>query len=286
MDAVQILDRDDPRLGDYADLTDAALRSASEPARGLYMAEGAKVVQRALAAGHRPRSVLVQAKRLPVVQGLLAEWPRTPVYVAGEDVIRSVTGYRVHRGFLAAMHRPAPRSVQEVAAGAARILVLEDLVDHTNVGAAFRNAAALGFEAVVVSPRCADPLYRRSIKVSMGAVLTLPWATAPAWPGALAQLREAGFTVLALTPEPRALDLASVAARPPQRLALLIGTEGTGLSPAAVRAAQASVRIPMHAGIDSLNAAAATAVACYALGPAPLTRPPSDRRTSPAASTG
>ena len=300
MPVVEVDDPSDPALADYRHLTDVALRSALEPAHGLYMAEGGRVVERALAAGHRPRSVLVEHKRLPQAQRLLQREPGATIYTAPASIVREIAGYSVHRGFLAAMQRPRPRAVAEVVAGASRVLVLEDLVDHTNVGAAFRSAAALGFGSVVVSPRCADPLYRRSIKVSMGAVLWVPWAVPAAWPEALAELRAAGFTVLALTPDASARDLAEVAADPPSRIALLIGTEGDGLSRAAREHADASVRIPMSAGIDSLNAAAATAVACYALGPA-ASGPPrpagtgatpagaaqrSERRTSPAASTG
>lgn len=264
MPVIEVDDPADPRLADYADLTDVALRSAAEPAHGLYMAEGRLVIERALAAGHTPRSVLAEPRRLAEVQALL-QHRDTPVYLAPPQVLRAITGYRVHRGALAAMQRPAPRTVAEVTATATRLLVLEDLVDHTNVGAAFRSAAALGFGAVVVSPRCADPLYRRSIKVSMGAVLSVPWGRAQTWPQALHDLQAAGIAILALTPDPAAAPLHEVAADPPARLAVLIGTEGDGLSPAARAAADREVTIPMAGGIDSLNAAAATAVACYAL---------------------
>ncbi len=268
MPIVEVSEPADPRLHEYAGLTDIALRTAVEPATGLYLAEGAAVIERALAVGHRPRSVLVEHKRAAAAQQLLCRHPQVPIFSGPAELVRSVTGYRVHRGFLAAMHRPEERTVAEVADGARRILVLEDLVDHTNVGAAFRSAAALGFEAAVVSQRCADPLYRRSIKVSMGAVLSMPWARDPQWPASIAALRRGGFAVLALTPDPAALDLAAVAAAPPERIALLVGTEGSGLSGGSLSGADALVRIPMAAGIDSLNAAAATAVACYALGTA------------------
>ncbi len=265
MTVAVIADPADPRLAEYAGLTDVALRTAYEPAHGLYMAEGAAVIERALAAGHRPRSVLVEQRRLAAAQQVLARWPQTPFLVAPADLVRSVTGYRVHRGFLAVMDRPAPLDIAAATRGATRILVLEDLVDHTNVGAAFRSAGALGFAAVVVSPRCADPLYRRSVKVSMGAVLSVPWARASTWPDALADLRAAGFTVLALTPAPGAIGLAEIAAAPPEKIALLVGTEGEGLTSGARASSDQLVRIPMFAGIDSLNAAAAVAVACYAL---------------------
>jgi tRNA G18 (ribose-2'-O)-methylase SpoU len=271
---IPVSDLADPRLADYANLTDVELRTRLEPAQGLFMAEGARVIERALASGCRPRSVLVDANRADQALSVLRAVPSpaardsVAVFVAPAALIATVTGYRVHRGFLAAMHRPRPRPVEAVLDGAARILVLEDLVDHTNVGAAFRSAAALGFDAVLLSPRCADPLYRRSIKVSMGAVLTMPWASATPWPAALDALRAEGVVVAALTPGPTARDLAEVAASAPARIALLVGTEGEGLTASALERADFAVRIPMFAGVDSLNAAAAAAVACYALGPA------------------
>lgn len=271
MAVIEVTALADPRLSDYANLTDVALRTALEPQRGLYMAEGARVVGRALAAGHRPRSLLAERKRAEQALELLRQagaGDGVPVYLADEALIRSVTGYRVHRGFLAAMHRPVPLSAVSVVSSATRVLVLEDLVDHTNVGAAFRSAAALGFDAVLVSPRCADPLYRRSIKVSMAAVLAVPWAVADPWPQALVDLRAAGFLVAALTPRSDAVGLSDLAVRAPAKVALLVGTEGAGLTAAAIERSDVAVRIPMFAGVDSLNAAAATAVACYALGPA------------------
>jgi tRNA G18 (ribose-2'-O)-methylase SpoU len=271
MAVIEVTALADPRLSDYANLTDAALRTALEPQRGLYMAEGARVIGRALAAGHRPRSLLAERKRGQQALELLQQagaGDDVPVYLADQALIRSVTGYRVHRGFLAAMHRPAPLRAAAVVSTATRVLVLEDLVDHTNVGAAFRSAAALGFDAVLVSPRCADPLYRRSIKVSMAAVLAVPWAVADPWPQSLEDLRAAGFLVAALTPRSDAVALGDLAGRTPAKVALLIGTEGAGLTAAAIERSDAAVKIPMFAGVDSLNAAAATAVACYALGPA------------------
>jgi len=267
MGFIDVADPADPLLADYVGLTDVALRSRREPELGLYMAEGAKVVQRALAAGHRPRSVLVEHKRSEAAAALMEAWPQVPVLRGSAQLLQQVTGYRVHRGFLAAMHRPVLPEAGDVAAQARRLLVLEDLVDHTNVGAAFRSAAALGFDGVLISPRCADPLYRRSIKVSMGAVLSLPWTVAQPWPQALSDLAQSGFAVLALTPDPGAVDLAVLAAEPPARVAVVIGTEGTGLTAGALAGPAVAVRIPMRNGIDSLNAAAATAVACWALRP-------------------
>lgn len=267
MSVTEVTDLDDPRLADYRDLTDVALRRATELRAGLYMAEGHWVIERALAVGHQPRSVLCEPKRLASVVDLLRGHPSTEVYVAAADLLREVTGYHVHRGALAAMHRPELPSLGEILSGSDRVLVLEDLVDHTNVGAAFRSAAALGFDAVVISPQCADPLYRRSVKVSMGAVLGVPWTRAQQWPTALAEIRAAGLVTIALTPASDATVLAELPDSARSRCALLIGSEGPGLTAAAMTLVDHRARIPMYHGIDSLNAAAATAVACYALGP-------------------
>ena len=190
-----------------------------------------------------------------------------PVYVADDAVLREITGFDVHRGALAAMGRLPLPSIAHLAASSHRLLVLEGIVDPTNVGAAIRSAAALGFEGIVLDPRCADPLYRRAVKVSMGAVFAVPHARAARWPADLQTLREKGFAVWALTPTAGAVDLEQIAASPPERVALLVGTEGPGLSGHALAAADARVRIPMQAGVDSLNVAAAAAVACYALRP-------------------
>ncbi len=265
--SITIDDAADPRLSDYRDLTDVALRRVREPQEGLYIAESAKVIARALAAGHHPRSVLVQEKWLADIGGLLtaAGVADVPVYVVSDRVAEQVTGYAVHRGALAAMHRPALRSVAEVVAGARTVLVLEDIVDHTNVGAAFRGAAGLGADAVLVTPRCADPLYRRSIRVSMGTVFQIPWTRLPEWPEAREQLHTAGLHIAALALAEEAVALDAFAAGRPQGVALVLGTEGDGLSRRALDAADTVVTIPMAGGVDSLNVAAASAVALWAL---------------------
>ena len=269
MHVVPVADPADPRLTDFTDLTDVDLRSAREPAEGLFLAEGEKVVLRALAAGYAPRAVLCERKWLGGLEDALAAYD-CPVYVAEPAVLRAVTGYRVHRGALASMQRRALPGLDEVVAGAGRVVVLENLVDHTNVGAVFRNAAALGVDAVIVSPACADPLYRRSVKVSMGAVFAVPWTRADDWPGALDSLRALGFRLFAMSPDPDGITLHEADLAPP--VAVLLGTEGDGLTAAALERCDASVRIPMAAGVDSLNVAAASAVVLYALqvaGPAP-----------------
>ncbi|HWT33200.1 MAG TPA: RNA methyltransferase [Microbacterium sp.] len=265
MNAIPVDDPHDSRLADYRDLTDVALRRVLEPAGGLYIAESAKVIGRALSAGHRPRSLLVQQKWMPDAEALLAGHPDVPVYVVAPAVAESLTGYAVHRGALAAMHRPALPSVSEVVAGARRVVVLEDIVDHTNVGAMFRGAAGLGADAVLVGPRCADPLYRRSVRVSMGTVFQVPWTRLPDWPEAGILLRDAGLQVAALALRADAVPLDVFAADPPERIALMLGAEGDGLSARALAAADTVVEIPMAGGVDSLNVAAASAVALWAL---------------------
>ena len=261
---IRVTDPTDQALRDYAGLTDVSLRRLSEPAGGLYIAESSKVIARAIQAGHRPRSVLVQEQWLDSVQELLGDTD-VPVYVGDDALLHTLTGYQVHRGALAAMQRPELPSVAAVIAGARRIIVLEDIVDHTNVGAIFRSVAGLGADGVLITPRCADPLYRRSVRVSMGTVLQVPWTRLPKWPQGAALLRDAGFHLAALTLADGAIDLDEFAARAPEKVAILLGTEGDGLSRAATSAADTLVRIPMLHGVDSLNVASATAVATWAL---------------------
>jgi tRNA G18 (ribose-2'-O)-methylase SpoU len=260
---------DDERLADYTGLTDVALRSRREPEQGLYMAESEKVVRRALDAGHRPRSLLLSDRWLDPMADLVDRVARlgAPVYVGTPAVLQEITGFNVHRGAIAAMHRPDPVPMSAVLAGARRVVVLEDVVDHTNVGAVFRSVAGIGADAVLVSPRCADPLYRRAVRVSMGTVFQVPWARIEPWPDALAVLRDYGFVVAALALAPSAVPLDAVEADPPDRLALVLGTEGDGLSDLALARADLAVRIPMAGGVDSLNVAAAAAVALWATRP-------------------
>ncbi len=258
---------DDERLRDYVGLTDVALRSRREPELGLYLAESDKVIRRALDAGHRPRSLLLAEKWLEPLAPLVArvQAAGAPVFAGAPDVLEAITGFNVHRGAIASMHRPPLPDLAELLAGARRVVVLEDVVDHTNVGAAFRSVAGLGADAVLVTPRCADPLYRRAVRVSMGTVFQVPWTRIEPWPESVGTLRELGFTVAALALRPDAVPLDELAADPPDRLALVLGTEGDGLAPATVAAADLAVRIPMRGGVDSLNVAAAAAVAVWAL---------------------
>lgn len=264
-----VTDVTDPRLADYARLTDMELRTSLEAEQGLFIAEGTKVIGRAVAAGYPVRSVLLAERRLGDLAALLPTLAATgaPVYVVPDEAAERLTGYRVHRGALACLYRkPLPEAAALVAAR--RVIVLEDLVDHANVGAIFRCAAALGVDAVFLSPRCADPLYRRAVKVSMGAVFAIPYARMVGWRDGLAGLRAAGFRLLALTPDPAAAPIG--VAMTGQRTALLLGTEGDGLSSRWLHEADQAVRIPMHpgalaAGVDSLNVVAAAAIACHVL---------------------
>ncbi|MBM7830537.1 tRNA G18 (ribose-2'-O)-methylase SpoU [Agromyces cerinus] len=251
-------------VADYARLTDVALRSAHEPEQGLYIAESAKVIRRAIGAGHRPRSVLMEEKWLAGLEPVLAPFD-IPVHLADPDQLEVITGYRVHRGALAAFERPVLADPAELLAGARRVVVLEDIVDHTNVGAIFRSVAALGADAVLVSPRCADPLYRRSVRVSMGTVFQVPWTRLPEWPEAAELLHAHGFTIAALALADDAVSLPDLAADAPERLALVFGAEGDGLSRTALESADRVVTIPMRHGVDSLNVAAAAAVVLYAV---------------------
>jgi tRNA G18 (ribose-2'-O)-methylase SpoU len=257
-----ITDPDDERLGDYRALTDLELRTRWEPPHGLFIAEGELVLRRALRAGYRPRSYLIDAKRVDQLADLARD---APVYAATPDVLTRTTGFHVHRGVLASFHRRPVRTADEVLAAARRVAILEDVNNHTNIGAVFRGAAALGVDAVLLSATCADPLYRRSVRVSMGEVFAVPYARLDPWPDGLARVRAAGFTVLALTPAPDAVPLQRLTGPQRERPALLLGAEGPGLSGKALAASDVPVQIPMRRGVDSLNVAAAAAVAFWEL---------------------
>ncbi len=275
MEAIRIVDPADPRVDDYRELADARARRRLEAGRpeaqspGFFVAEAAPVVERLLASGRRVRSVLVDDRRLERLGPRLADID-APVYVADPSVLAAVAGFDVHRGALACADRwplPDPGSLL---AGARRIVILEGINDHENLGVLFRNAAGLGMDAVVLCPRCCDPLYRRSVRVSMGHVLSVPWTRLDPWPDALSTVREAGFTLVALTPDPGAAPIGDFAQQAHtgahDRLAVLVGAEGPGLSPAALAASDHRLRIPMRPGVDSLNVASAAAVAFFALG--------------------
>ncbi|TDC91736.1 RNA methyltransferase [Nonomuraea deserti] len=261
-----VTDPDDPRLTDYTRLRDVELRKSLEAERGLFLAEGEKVIRRAIGAGYPIRSVLTTRRWLAPLEDVLGD---AAVYVVSDEIMSGIAGFQVHRGALASMERlPLPGVETLLKQGGRRLLVLEDLVDHSNVGAIFRSAAALGVDGIILSPRCADPLYRRAVKVSMGAVFSIPYARMDDWFEGLSQLREAGYQTLALTPDQTAAPLDGF--RAANRVALLLGAEGDGLSSRWLEEADQAVCIPMSAeamaaGVDSLNVVAAAAIACHGL---------------------
>jgi tRNA G18 (ribose-2'-O)-methylase SpoU len=258
---VEVDDPADPRLSDFRDLRDVELRKHVEAEHGLFLAEGEKVVRRAVDAGFSPRSFLMAPRWVDGLADVLATTD-APCFVLPEPLVTQVTGFHVHRGALASIERRPLPAVEEVLSGARSVLVLEEIVDHTNVGAIFRSGAALGFDAGLLAPRCADPLYRRAVKVGMGAVFTLPWTRLPEWYDALPTLSASGFTTVALTLADDATAIEDAVAGL-DRVALVLGSEGHGLSPRWQQSADRRAIIPMAAGIDSLNVAAASAVACY-----------------------
>lgn len=293
---IHLTDPNDSRVADYTSLTDVALRRKLEPERGMYLAESSKVLRRALDAGHQPRSFFMAQKWVDDLADVLEAHPEVPVYVGSDEVLEAITGFHLHRGALAAMHRPAPLALESVVADARRVAIIEDivdhtnvcgpklahpepaaeprrrsriavlegLVDHTNVGSAFRNAAALGLDAVLVSPTCADPLYRRSVRVSMGTVFQVPWTRIPDWTEGIAELKAAGYVLAGMTLGEGAITLDELVAEDHEKLALVFGTEGHGITRETDALLDRRVTIPMMGGVDSLNVTAAAAVAFYA----------------------
>lgn len=263
MPVIEISDLSDPRLVDYTQSTDVALKKARGTEHGLYIAESALVLERALRAGHRPRSVLTLANTVDEARALVGD--EVPVFVGPGELLTELTGYVLHRGLIAAMHRPALPEPAALLADARRILILENVTDPTNVGAIFRSAGAIGADAILVTPRCSDPFYRRAIRVSMGTVLQVPWTRVGDWASTRRLLSETGFHVAALALTEDAVSLRDFHGEQHDRLALLLGAEGEGLTAEALAAADSVVQIPMKHGIDSLNVAAASAVAMWAL---------------------
>lgn len=262
-------DFDDESLSDYSELTDVAARRAREPREGIYIAESVRILERALRAGHTARSILTTANWIPALEELdLATGgglSGIPILVAPDQLIKELAGFHVHRGTLASMDRPALPEFETLVADARRVVVLEDIVDHTNVGAVFRSVAGIGADAVIVSPACADPLYRRSVRVSMGTVFQVPWTRAMSMGQALEALKRHGFLVAGFAVGEDAISLEEFQTRAPERLALLFGAEGQGLTRQSLDSADVLVTIPMRHGVDSLNVAAASAVAMWAL---------------------
>ncbi|CAB4697555.1 unannotated protein [freshwater metagenome] len=256
---------DDARLNVYLGLRDHALRQQRESPggdiSGLFIAEGDIVVERAIRAGYRMLHCLVDAQREQPLPEAIPTDP--PVYAAGVRVIERITGMGVHRGMLACFERKPLRTLEDVIATARRVVVAEGVNNPTNVGVIVRSAAALGVDALLLDPQCADPLYRRASRVAMGEVYRFPYARTAPLPDGLAPLRDAGFVIVALTPAPDAIDIADIA--PHDRIALVLGAEGHGIKEPTMAAADVRARIPMHTEVDSLNVGSAAAVACYAL---------------------
>lgn len=269
---IEIRDLSAPGLDVYARLTEAQLRNRLEPEKGIFIAESPKVILRALDAGIQPLSLLMERKQIDgPARDVLARCGDAPVYTADREVLAGLTGYALTRGVLCAMRRPALPGVEQLCAGARRVAVLEGIVDSTNVGATFRSAAALHMDAVLLTPTCCDPLCRRAVRVSMGTVFQVPWGRigqdAADWPDAgLARLNRLGFATaaMALSDDSVRIDDPRLAAEP--RLAIVLGTEGDGLAPRTIAGCDYTVRIPMSHGVDSLNVAAASAVAFWELG--------------------
>jgi len=261
---VVVADPGDPRLLAFTGLTDTELRRRVEAEHGLFIVEGITAIERLLASPYSVHSFLLTERALD----RLGDGPAAtdaPIYVVGPDVLRAVVGFDLHRGAVAAALRPAPVDAATVLAGASLVLGVEGVNDHENLGGLFRNAAAFGVDAVLLDPTCADPLYRRSVRVSMGHVLAVPFARLAPWPDALGDLQEAGTTVVALTPDPDAEPIDRVGPLP-RPVLLVVGAEGPGLSAATLAGADRRVRIPMAAGVDSLNVATAAAVALHRIG--------------------
>ena len=266
---------DHPGLDAFARLTEAQLRNRKEPEKGIFIAESPKVIERALDAGCRPISFLSERRHVDG-QGreLVERCGDIPVYVAELDVLTKLTGFQLTRGMLCAMYRPPLRSVEEVCAGAKRIAVLENVVNPTNVGAIFRSAAALNMDAVLLTPACSNPLYRRAIRVSMGNVFLVPWTFLggqepgeDAWPGeGMETLRRLGFKTAAMALSDRSVSIADPRLKAEEKLAVILGTEGDGLAGETLADCDYVVKIPMSHGVDSLNVAAASAVAFWELG--------------------
>ena len=284
MQIIEITDLSIPELAPYTKLTESQLRNRLEPSKGLFIAESPKVIDRALAAGREPISLLVEESWIDGMSGMFdvieKRWgDGIPVYVASPEQLKRLTGYRLHRGALAAMKRWSLPSVEEVCRGARRVAVMENIVDHTNVGALMRSAAALDVDAVLVTPSCGDPLYRRAARVSMGTVFQVPWTRIGGddkhyWPfTGMRELHDLGFTTVAMALEDDSISLAELVRRLNNaetesdhidKLALIFGTEGDGLSHHTISRADLTVKIPMSHGVDSLNVAASSAVAFYA----------------------
>ncbi len=264
---VEITDFSDPSLDVYARLTEAQLLNRFEPAKGMFIAESPKVIHRALDAGCEPISLLMERKDIDgSAREIIARCPEIPVFTADEEVLCNLTGYHLTRGVLCAMRRPKLPAMEEICREASRVVILENVQNPTNVGAIFRSAAALGMDAVLLTPGCSNPLYRRSARVSMGTVFQIPWAYTGEWPGeGMKQLKNLGFKTAALALSDNSVSIDDPKLMEEEKLALLLGSEGDGLTDITIANCDYTVKIPMYHGVDSLNVAAASAVAFWQL---------------------
>jgi len=264
---VEIHDLNAPELAVYSKLTEAQLRNKLEPEKGLFIAESPKVINTALDAGLEPVSVLTERRHIEVSAAeVIARLGDIPIYTADDGMLEKLTGYQLTRGVLCAMRRPAPRSMEDICSGMRRVAVLENIVDSTNLGAIFRSAAALGMDAVLLTPSCCDPLYRRSVRVSMGTVFQIPWAyidkDPAAWPKAgMQRLRQLGYKTVAMALKDDSVSIDDERLIAEDKLAIILGTEGDGLAGSTIADCDYTAKIPMFHGVDSLNVAAASAVA-------------------------
>lgn len=264
---IEITDFSAPELDVYARLTEAQLLNRFEPAKGMFIAESPKVIHRALDGGYEPVSLLMERKDIAgAAREVIARCPGIPVYTADEELLCNLTGYHLTRGVLCAMRRPVLPAVEDICAGAARIVVLENVQNPTNVGAIFRSAAALGMDAVLLTPGCSDPLYRRSARVSMGTVFQIPWTFTGDWPGeGMEQLSRLGFRTAAMALSDDSVSIDDRRLMAEEKLAVILGSEGDGLTETTIARCDYTVKIPMYHGVDSLNVAAASAVAFWQL---------------------
>ena len=261
---INITDLNAPELDVFARLTEAQLKNRRNPEKGLFIAESLKVIAHALDAGYSPVSLLMEQKHIEgQARDLISRLGDVPVYTGNRELLAQLTGYELTRGILCAMRRPAPLPLDAVLKEAKRVAILEGIVDPTNIGAIFRSAAALHMDAVLVTPTCCDPLHRRAVRVSMGTVFQLPWARLDKnWP---AQLRELGIKTAALALTDRSVSVDDPALAAEEHLALVLGSEGDGLADSVIESCDYTVKIPMSHGVDSLNVAAAAAVAFWEL---------------------
>lgn len=269
---IEITDFHAPELDPYARLTQNQLRNRLEPEKGIFIAESPKVIDRALDAGYKPVSLMMERKQITgPAAGILSRCGDAPVYTADREMLAELTGFELTRGVLCAFHRPAPRPVEELCKNARRVAVLEGIVDSTNVGAIFRSAAALNMDAVLINPSCCDPLCRRAVRVSMGTVFQVPWGqlgeTPADWPEkGMDILHSLGFKTAAMALSDRSVSIDDEQLAKEPKLAIVLGTEGDGLAAGTIASCDYTVKIPMSHGVDSLNVAAASAVAFWQLG--------------------